>query len=329
MTIKQEQAGRVSEGPTEDELLAIEDYGPDDSLFQAVREDDMVRLYFKDAAKAPLLSAKEEQDLGRAIQQGLTAKKSLVSGRLRAEKITDAQDAVQQGEEARERLILANTRWVITVAKRYLYRGTPLLDLIQGGNEGLLKAVVKFDPELGYRFSSYATWWIKNYITRTLQQDKTVHVPAHLNDILPSIRRAEELLLGTLLRKPSIREIAEQIGEKPERVVLALQSENIQPEDDVENNDEERSDSFDNMYRQESFDISSHDELLKMEQGLALLPPRLADIIILRNYYDATLDEVAAKYKFTRERARQMESKALRLLRYYMTFDVMPKSKSK
>lgn len=318
------------EEPTERELRGIEEEEPpglnaDKIVLQAVQEDDMVRLYFEQAARAALLTMEEEQELGRAVQQGLSAQRALAFGRFREQDRPDVQCAIQRGEEARLRLINANTRWVITTAKSYLGRGTPFLDLIQAGNEGLLKAVVKFDPERGFRFITYATWWIRRGIIWTLRQDKIVHIPFGLCDILPSIRRAEALLSRTLLRKPSAEEIAEEIGEKPERVALAQQHEAVQPEDD----EEAFSDSKHKTYGPSPFDEVSSGERIELAKGLVLLPPRLAGILRLRYYEGCTLEEVAAKYTFTRERARQMEAKALRLLRYYMEFGVMPKSISK
>jgi RNA polymerase primary sigma factor len=281
-------------------------------------------MYFEDAAKAPLLTMGEEQELGRTVRQGLSAQTALVSGRLGQKEKIEAQRVVELGEEARECLTRANLRWVITVAKKYMGRGTPFLDLIQGGNEGLLKAVLKFDPERGFRFSTCATWWIKRYIGWTLRQDKSVHIPYHLQDILAGIRRAEVCLSRTLSRRPSIEEIAEEIGEKLERVTLALQYEAIQPKDD-----NEAFSDFDYVYRYELFDAAESDEHIDIGKGIALLPPRLAEIISLRFYKGWTLEEVAAKYSFTRESARQQEAKALRLLRYYMSLGMMPKSKSK
>ena len=245
------------------------------------------------------------------------------------------QKAAASGREAREKLALANMRLVISVAVKYMNRGTPFLDLIQAGNQGLWeKATVKFDPERGFTFSTYAIWWIENYIRRVVKQDKTVHVPSQVSDLLTRVRRAERALSSELSRSPSVDEIAHALEEQQDRVLWALRSEYVQPleldelyEGEDRRDREERTGTAD---EKDAFERLFSGDKDAVERGIALLPERPQTIIRLRYYDDLTLEKIAETMKkpglkrMTRERVRQLEFKALLLLRYYMTFGVMP-----
>ena len=315
--------------------LGREPHGDDSVIAQLVDEDDMIGLYFNQVRQAEVLTDEAVSCLSVAIRSGLYAEEELKSETIAPGKRMEMQAVAELGRESREKLALANMRLVISVAAKYMNRGTPFLDLIQAGNQGLWeKAVVKFDPERGFKFSTYATWWIENYIRRVIRKDKTVHVPSQISDLLTRVRREERALSSKLSRSPSVDEIAHALGEQRDRVRWALWSEHVQPlelDEIYEGEDrrdwEERTGTSD---EKDAFERLFSGDKDAVERGIALLPERLQNIIRLRYYDDLTLEKIAETMKkpglkrMTRERVRQLEFRALSLLRYYMRFGVMP-----
>jgi RNA polymerase primary sigma factor len=205
----------------------IEDQGtpPDDdeaSLAAGIAQLPVgaaVRLYFKQMGQVPLLSKDEEIELAKQIARGRQAQEALVEGDPTPEEIGRWEQQVREGEAAREHLAAANTRLVVSIAKKYVGYGMPFLDLIQAGNVGLLKAIDKFDPRRGNRFSTYATWWIRQSVTRTLTtQKRTIRLPVHMESQVRTIRQATQRLEQRLGRRPTPEEIAAEIDEAPQTV---------------------------------------------------------------------------------------------------------------
>jgi RNA polymerase primary sigma factor len=171
---------------------------------------DMVGLYLKQAAEVPLLTPQEEVDLAMAIEAGREARDTLTSDGLDSEKRQALLSDVENGWRARERLIISNSRLVISVAKKYIGRGVPFLDLIQEGNIGLMRAAKKFDYQRGYKFSTYATWWIRQAVTRAIaDQGRTIRVPVHMGDQISKLRRVQNQLKQKYAREPTLQEMAE------------------------------------------------------------------------------------------------------------------------
>src|SRR5881394_1542894 len=188
---------------------------------------DDLRLYLEAAAREPLLTKEEEVELAMTIERGKEAEERLRAGRLRSEKsIAKARADVRKAEAARQRFIMANLRLVVSVARKYQGQGLPLLDLIQEGNLGLMRAVEKFDWRKGFKFSTYATWWIRQGITRAIaDKSRTIRVPAHLGEALSVLARTSAQLLKTLGREPTVAELAEESGFSVDKVEVALRVE--------------------------------------------------------------------------------------------------------
>jgi RNA polymerase primary sigma factor len=232
---------------------------------------------------------------------------------------------MQQGLDARDHLIRANTRLVVSIAKKYMNRGVPFLDLIQEGNLGLMKAVEKFDYRRGFRFSTYATWWIRQTITRAIaDQGRTIRVPVHMTDRIRRLYRVVRELEQENGRKPDVHEIARAMGMEPRKVqwMLRVSWQPLSLEQPVGDDEDSELGNFienDNIPNPAQL---THDKLLheKIEQLLATLTPREARILRLRfglqNGKSYTLEEVGEKFGLTRERIRQIEGKALRRLRH-------------
>ncbi len=289
-------------------------------------EVDPVGQYLKEMSRVPLLTHEEEIALAKRIERGREALRELqrLNGRHRKRR-KELEALVRDAQEAREHLIKANTRLVVSVAKRYIGHGVPFADLIQEGNLGLMKAVEKYDYRRGFRFSTYATWWIRQTISRAIaDQGRTIRVPVHMIDRIRLMYRKAQELEQRLGRPPTPAELAEAMG-LPERKVqwmmqvswlpLSLES----PVGDEEDSElgmfvEDRKTpgpaqlTYQNMLRE------------KLEEVLATLPPREAMILRLRygleNGRAYTLEEVGQKFGLTRERIRQIENKALRRLRH-------------
>ncbi len=293
----------------------------------AISSDDTVGLYLKEMARVPLLTIEQEVDLAKRHERGLRADRRLQrlgsNGRSKSKTQLHTQSA--DGQAARDHLIKANTRLVVSIAKKYMNRGVPFLDLIQEGNLGLMKAVEKFDYRRGYRFSTYATWWIRQTITRAIaDQGRTIRVPVHMTDRIRRLYKVARQLEQRLGRKPSPEEIAEDLDVDPRNVqwMLKVSWQPLSLEQPVGEDDEEELGSFVEDDTALSPAQSAHQTLLheKMEEVLSTLPAREARILRLRfglqNGRAYTLEEVGQKFGLTRERIRQIEGRALRRLRH-------------
>ena len=269
------------------------------SVPEGVALDDPVRMYLKEIGRVPLLTAEEEVDLARRMEAG--------------------------DEEARHRLEEANLRLVVSIAKRYVGRGMIFLDLIQEGNLGLLKAVEKFDYSKGYKFSTYATWWIRQAITRAIaDQARTIRIPVHMVETINKYIRVSRQLLQELGRDPTPEEIAHRMGLSVARVreIMKISQEPVSLETPIgEEEDTHLSDFIEDEAAPDPADAASM--LLLKEQiseVLTTLAPREAEVLRLRfglvDGRSRTLEEVGQNFGVTRERIRQIEAKALRKLRH-------------
>jgi len=279
--------------------------------------DDPVRMYLREIGRVPLLSAEEEVRLARRMERGrLEFTKSPLSRDYRI---------VEDGEDAQRRLTEANLRLVVSVAKKYIGRGMSLLDLIQEGNIGLIRAVEKFDYTKGYKFSTYATWWIRQAITRAIaDQARTIRIPVHMVETINRLIRISRRLLQDLGREPTSEEIAEQMEISPEKVreIIKVSQEPVSLETPIgEEEDSHLGDFIEDHTALAPADAASH-QLLKeqVEDVLESLTERERKVLQLRFGLDdgrsRTLEEVGKEFHVTRERIRQIEAKALRKLRH-------------
>jgi RNA polymerase primary sigma factor len=286
---------------------------------------DSISLYLRQMAVVPLLTREEEVRLAKQIERGNIAQRRLSKGgqspQLRARYLR--QDEL--GHLARSHLIEANTRLVVSIAKRYMGHGVPFLDLIQEGNLGLIKAVQKFDYRRGCKFSTYATWWIRQSITRALgRQGRIIRLPAHVGDRIRKLYRTSQYLEQNASEKPTVAEIAAQMGVSAARVrwLMKVSRRPLSLEKPVgEEQDSELGDFIEDEQSLTPSEETTRSLLAeRMEQVLATLTPREARILRLRfGLQDGrayTLKEVGAKFDLTRERIRQIERKALRRLRH-------------
>ncbi|MEK9164878.1 MAG: sigma-70 family RNA polymerase sigma factor [Chloroflexota bacterium] len=293
----------------------------------AISSDDTVGLYLKEMARVPLLTIEQEVDLAKRHERGLRADQRLqrLGSNGRSKSKAQLQTQSEDGQAARGHLIQANTRLVVSIAKKYMNRGVPFLDLIQEGNLGLMKAVEKFDYRRGYRFSTYATWWIRQTITRAIaDQGRTIRVPVHMTDRIRRLYKVARQLEQRLGRKPSPEEIAKDMDVDPRNVqwMLKVSWHPLSLEQPVGEDGEDELGSFVEDDTALSPAQSAHQTLLheKMEEVLSTLPAREARILRLRfglhNGRAYTLEEVGQKFGLTRERIRQIEGRALRRLRH-------------
>jgi RNA polymerase primary sigma factor len=290
-----------------------------------ISSDDTISLYIKEMSYTPLLSLDEELSLAVRITRAHQARRELA--RLKARHIERRQELealIQDGRLAREALIKANTRLVVSIAKRYLGHGVPFLDLIQEGNLGLMKAVEKFEYQRGFRFSTYATWWIRQGIIRAIaDQGRTIRVPVHMVDRLRQVYKASQAMEQKLGRPPTPQELAEKLHVDDDKLrwMLQVAQQPISLESPV--GDEE--DSEFGMYVEDDTSPSpaqiAYENMLRerVDEVLSTLTPREARIIRMRfglgQDRPFTLEEVGQKFGLTRERIRQIEGKALRRLR--------------
>ncbi len=318
-----EEAEQEDESPEGDEQEA-EDRGSAADL-SAISSHDSISLYLRQMATVPLLTREEEVQLAKQIEQGEIARRRLAKGgqsrALREKYIRQ----IELGDRARSHVVEANTRLVVSIAKRYMGHGVPFLDLIQEGNLGLIKAVEKFDYRRGCKFSTYATWWIRQSITRALgQQGRIIRLPAHVGDRIRKLYRTAQYLEQRSSQKPTVNEIAARMGVSPSRVrwLMRISRRPLSLEKPV---GEEQDSELGDFIEDEQSPTPSEETTLslladKMEQVLATLTPREARILRLRfGLQDGrayTLKEVGAKFGLTRERIRQIERKALRRLRH-------------
>ena len=291
----------------------------------SVPSDDTVGLYFKEMARVPLLTNPEEVTLAKAVRRGRDAAKTLRRMRPSSQRRARLERYVNEAQLAREQLIKANTRLVVSIAKKYIGRGVPFLDLIQEGNLGLMKAVEKFDYTRGFRFSTYATWWIRQTITRAIaDQGRTIRVPVHMSDRIRRLYKTARQLEQANGRKPTAEEIAEEMDIEPRKVqwMLKVSWRPLSLELPVGEDEDAELGSFIEDETTPSPTQTVHERLLheKVEEVLSTLSPREARILRLRyglvNGRSYTLEEVGRKFGLTRERIRQIQGKALRRLRH-------------
>ena len=307
------------------------------SVPEGVSVEDPVRMYLKEIGKVPLLSADEEIELSQNMEDGAVAteKINVLKGRLDGaseeekaeikEEIKTLQRDVDKGADAKKRLAEANLRLVVSIAKRYVGRGMLFLDLIQEGNLGLIKAVEKFDYKKGYKFSTYATWWIRQAITRAIaDQARTIRIPVHMVETINKLIRVSRQLLQELGREPSPEEIAKEMNMPVERVreILKISQEPVSLETPI---GEEEDSHLGDFIKDDNVPVPADAAaftLLKeqLEEVLGTLTEREQKVLTLRFGLEdgraRTLEEVGKEFNVTRERIRQIEAKALRKLRH-------------
>ncbi len=299
----------------------------DDFDLSDVSSDDTIGLYLKEMARVPLLSNEEEVTLAKRLEAGRAATDQLHA--LGDSLSPDERDCllwqIEDGNDARDHLIKANTRLVVSIAKKYMARGVPFLDLIQEGNLGLMKAVEKFDYKRGYRFSTYATWWIRQTITRAIaDQGRTIRVPVHMSDRIRRLYKVARQLEQENGCKPTAEEIAEAMDMDPRKVqwMLKVSWRPLSLEHPVGEEEDSELGSFIEDHNTLTPPQSSYQNLLheRIEAVLSTLSEREARILRLRfgllNGRCYTLEEVGQTFGLTRERIRQIEGKALRRLRH-------------
>jgi RNA polymerase primary sigma factor len=336
-SLLEEDIPYLEEDDEEDlETLLAEDGGngkqeEDDDLdekhinrLNSIDTNDLIELYFKEAASIPLLSKDEEKDLSKRIERGRLARKEMARGNVPNDRRDELHQMIEDEWNALDHLITANSRLVISVAKKYMGRGVPFLDLIQEGNIGLMRAAKKFDYLRGYKFSTYATWWIRQAVTRAIaDQGRTIRVPVHMGDKISKMFRMQNDLKQSLERDPSIEELADALDEAPEKVQymmkvarrpLSLEMPTTKEGDAVLGD-------FVEDHETPLPDDTATKHLLKehLEEVMEALPSR--EVRILRLRYGVpdgkshTLQEVGEKVGVSRERVRQIEAQALRRLR--------------
>ncbi len=298
----------------------------EDLDLSAIDVDDSISLYLKEIGRIPLLTAEQEVELAKRMEAGRHARRRISKdGNLSHEELEHLRRLVQDGKAAQEHLIKANSRLVVSVAKKYVGRGVPFLDLIQEGNIGLIRAVKKFDYRRGYKFSTYATWWIRQAVTRAIaDQGRTIRVPVHMYEQINRLARASRQLVQELGRDPTVEEIAEELGVSPKKVerIIKVSQRPLSLEMPVGEED----DSFLGDFIEDSDAPSPTDQasqqLLReqIDNIFASLTPREVRILQLRfglvDGYSYTLEEVGKKFGVTRERIRQIEAQALGRLRH-------------
>jgi RNA polymerase primary sigma factor len=334
---------RILDDDDEDDLPPLDDEEEvevekiDLSVPDGVSIEDPVRMYLKEIGKVPLLSAEEEIDLAQVMEAGAVAseKISILKKRMDGasdeeqeelkEEIRTLQKDVDAGSDAKKRLAEANLRLVVSIAKRYVGRGMLFLDLIQEGNLGLIKAVEKFDYRKGYKFSTYATWWIRQAITRAIaDQARTIRIPVHMVETINKLIRVSRQLLQELGREPTPEEIAEEMNMPVDRVreILKISQEPVSLETPI---GEEEDSHLGDFIKDDNVPVPADAAaftLLKeqLEEVLGTLTEREQKVLTLRFGLEdgraRTLEEVGKEFNVTRERIRQIEAKALRKLRH-------------
>ena len=292
----------------------------------AIDIDDSISLYLKEIGRIPLLTAEQEVSLAKRMEAGRDTKKRLSKNRdLSHQQRVELSAIVRDGKSAQEHLIKANSRLVVSVAKKYVGRGVPFLDLIQEGNIGLIRAVNKFDYRRGYKFSTYATWWIRQAVTRAIaDQGRTIRVPVHMYEQINRLARVSRQLVQELGRDPTVEEIAGELGVSPKKVERTIKV--SQRPLSLEMPVGEEDDSFLGDFIEDSDAPSPTDQasqqLLRdqIDDIFVSLTPREVRILQLRfglvDGYSYTLEEVGKKFGVTRERIRQIEAQALGRLRH-------------
>ena len=320
-----DEVAETEEGPEED---LIEDERPDGEAqddLSHVDADDTVGLYLKEVGRVPLLTAEQEVSLAKRIERGKRAREAMAAGPTTSRRRLELRATVEDGWAAREHLITANSRLVISVAKKYMGRGVPFLDLIQEGNIGLIRAAKKFDYRRGHKFSTYATWWIRQAVTRAIaDQGRTIRVPVHMGDQINKLLRVSHQLTQRLGRDPSIDELAVSLEVTPKKVENMIQVARRPLSLETPTDEEEDSVLGDFIQDEESpapVELVTLNLLREhLQEVLNMLPPREVRILQLRygllDGQSYTLEEVGRKMGVTRERVRQIEAQALSRLRH-------------
>ena len=304
---------------SEYEKSLLDDIGSETTI------DDSVKIYLKQIGQVALLSSEEETKLAVQMGDAQAAKEALENPDLSKEAREAYQAVFNQGMKARKRLIEANLRLVVSIAKKYVNKGMQFLDLIQEGNMGLMKAVEKFDYTKGFKFSTYATWWIKQSITRAIaDQARTIRIPVHMVETINKAGRVSRQLLQELGREPTPDEIAEKMGVPVEKIneIQKISQDPVSLEKPI--GEEEDSKMIDFIEDNDTPSPSALSEATmlndKLNEVLATLNPRENEVIRRRYGLDdgkpKTLEEVGREFNVTRERIRQIEAKALRKLRH-------------
>ncbi|MBN1138697.1 MAG: RNA polymerase sigma factor RpoD [Anaerolineae bacterium] len=315
----------VAEQAMEKEATIIEPIREDADL-TAIDIDDSISLYLKEIGRIPLLTAEQEVELSKRMESGRTARRRLSKdGQLDANERQNLKAVIRDGKAAQEHLVKANSRLVVSVAKKYVGRGVPFLDLIQEGNIGLIRAVKKFDYRRGYKFSTYATWWIRQAVTRAIaDQGRTIRVPVHMYEQINRLARVSRQLVQELGRDPTTEEIAVELGISPKKVerIIKVSQRPLSLEMPVgEEDDSFLGDFIEDSDAPSPTEQASH-ELLReqIDDIFSSLTPREVRILQLRfglvDGYAYTLEEVGKKFGVTRERIRQIEAQALGRLRH-------------
>jgi RNA polymerase primary sigma factor len=299
--------------------------GEQRAYFDAIEIDDTIGLYLKEVGQVPLLLAEEEVTLAKRMEAGLVAREKLEGNGVSSEEWGALTYAARDGMAAREHLIRANSRLVISVAKKYIGRGVPFLDLIQEGNIGLIRAANKFNHRLGHKFSTYATWWIRQAVTRAIaDQSRTIRIPVHMGDQINKLLRASHHLTQELGRDPTSKELAAALDLPTSKAEDMLRVARRPLSLETPTDDEGESELGDFIEDQEGTapeDAVTSEMLRDLLKGILQdLPPREVRILQLRyGLIDGetyTLEEVGRKLGVTRERVRQIEAQALSRLRH-------------
>ncbi len=286
---------------------------------------DLVRIYLREIGRVPLLTAEDEVELAKSIEAGLFAEEKRSGGfPLLGLERTDLEQLAAEGLRAKQRLIEANLRLVVSIAKRYIGRGLVFLDLIQEGNLGLIRAVEKFDYTKGYKFSTYATWWIRQAITRAIaDQARTIRIPVHMVETINKMARVQRQLHQDLGREATPDEIAAEMGLEPERVaeIQRIAQEPVSLQSPIGEEDSDLGDFIEDADAVVPIEAAAFIMLQdQLEQILDTLTVREQRIIQLRfgltDGHPRTLEEVGREFGVTRERIRQIESKTLAKLRH-------------
>ncbi|NLX09684.1 MAG: sigma-70 family RNA polymerase sigma factor [Chloroflexi bacterium] len=316
-----------SEEETLDPSVLYQDLIQDAGYQQALETDDVVGLYLKEAGRVPLLTAEEEVMLAKRMEAGELAAEQLreYRGDLPDETIEELEALVADGEAAQEYLVRANSRLVISVAKKYIGRGVPFLDLIQEGNIGLIRAARKFEYQRGHKFSTYATWWIRQAVSRAVaDQGRTIRVPVHMGDQINRLRRTSTRLTQELGREATTEEIAVAMETTLDKIqdLIEISRRPISLETPIEEDaDSEFGDFIEDQTTPQPTEVVTQNLLREhLAQALGRLPEREAHILQLRyGLLDGethTLEEVGRQIGVTRERVRQLEAQALNRLRH-------------
>jgi RNA polymerase primary sigma factor len=312
------------DAPQEEEVEEPRRGGATD-LGRPAATSDLVRIYLREIGRVPLLTAEDEVELAKSIEAGLFADEKLRgSSPPEGAEAADLQFLVAEGDRAKQRLIEANLRLVVSIAKRYIGRGLVFLDLIQEGNLGLIRAVEKFDYTRGYKFSTYATWWIRQAITRAIaDQARTIRVPVHMVETINKLARVQRQLHQDLGREATPDEIAAEMGIDPERVtdIQRIAQEPVSLQSPIGEEESDLGDFIEDADAVVPIEAAAfimlQDQLERVLDDLSCREQRIIQLRFgLTDGHPRTLEEVGREFGVTRERIRQIESKTLAKLRH-------------